>query len=134
MLSFNKMEKRRVVIIDDNQVTCLILSEMLEKIQLHITCFNEAESALEYLQKEANNHGNLPDIIFLDINLPAMDGWDFLNEFIEMNTHLVKRIDIYMISSSISEHDMEKARGFSIVKGYLVKPIEENDIRKILLK
>jgi CheY-like chemotaxis protein len=126
------MEKRKVLIVDDNQITCLILSEILEKYQLDITCFNEAESALEYLQKESNNLNALPEIIFLDINLPAMDGWDFLNEFIELNTQIAKRINIYLISSSNSDTDMEKALTYSIVKGYLVKPLIEEDIVRIL--
>jgi len=127
------MEMRKVLIIDDNQVTCMILTEILEKFQVHVTCFNEAESALEYLQKESGNMDLLPEIILLDINLPAMDGWDFLNEFITLHTQLVKKITVYMISSSISEHDMNKAQEYSVVKGYLVKPIAEEEIRKIVL-
>jgi CheY-like chemotaxis protein len=73
----------------------------------------------------------LPDIIFLDINMPVMDGWEFLNEFIKIKNNFEKKITLYVVSSSIDPRDLERAKSINLVTDYLIKPIELKKFEKI---
>ena len=74
----------------------------------------------------------LPDIIFLDINMPFMDGWQFLEEYTKIKPTLSKQIVIYVVSSSISEYDIERARNNSNVSDYFVKPITVDTYKTLI--
>ena len=80
-------------------------------------------------------HENLlPDIIFLDLNMPVMDGWEFLNEFLKIKNNLNKKITLYVVSSSIDPRDLERVKSFNMVTDYLIKPIELKKFEKIFDK
>lgn len=71
------------------------------------------------------------DVMFLDLNMPVMDGWEFLNEFIKIKNNLNKKITLYVVSSSIDPRDLERAKSFNLVTDYLIKPIELKKFEKI---
>jgi CheY-like chemotaxis protein len=73
----------------------------------------------------------LPEIIFLDLNMPVMDGWEFLGEFVKIKNNFDKKISLYVVSSSIDPRDLERAKSFNLVTDYLIKPIELKKFEKI---
>lgn len=83
------------------------------------------------MQQEENE--DIPQIIFLDLNMPVMDGWEFLNEFSKIKNQIRKKIDLYVVSSSIDSRDIERAKSIDIVSDYLTKPIKLNDFERILI-
>ncbi|MEQ8534886.1 MAG: response regulator, partial [Imperialibacter sp.] len=74
----------------------------------------------------------LPDVILLDINMPVMDGWQFLDEFVKIKPLIKKKITIYMVSSSIDEADLERAKTYEEVSDFIVKPVKAEDLEKML--
>ena len=72
-----------------------------------------------------------PDLILLDINMPLFDGWEFLEEFKKLKHLILKPISIYIVSSSISQADINKAKFHEEVIDFLTKPIESSKIKNI---
>lgn len=73
----------------------------------------------------------IPELILLDLNMPIMDGWEFLQEFTKLRPKIARPIELYVVSSSINPTDMERARAIQEVSDYIVKPIQLNDFDKI---
>lgn len=93
--------------------------------------FNDALEALDHFKSVANDTSQIPDVLFLDINMPIMDGWEFLEEFAKLKPSLKKSVTIYMVSTSIDPIDIERAKTLSDVAQYIVKPINIEQFEKI---
>jgi CheY-like chemotaxis protein len=113
--------------IDDDVINNLLNERLLKKHFPSIVCktFSEAERAFEELSSNADG---LPDAIFLDINMPVMNGWDFLDNMVSKKINLM----VYMLTSSIDPKDQEKAMAYSAVKDFISKPLKEERLRKII--
>ncbi|MCK0160670.1 response regulator [Muricauda sp. F6463D] len=94
--------------------------------------FSDGAEALEHIIANQNTPDALPDIIFLDINMPVMDGFQFMEEFVDLLPKLKKTIKVYLVSSSIDPKDIKKAKRINAISDYLVKPLKANDIKEIL--
>jgi CheY-like chemotaxis protein len=121
-------------IIDDDPIYVFGIKKF---ISIHNFCdtiwvFENGEAAIEHLQFLISTNGVLPDIIILDVNMPIMDGWDFLDEFNKLKSQLLKNIKIHMVSSSIDKSDIERAESHNEVSGYFIKPIQLDDLKKIM--
>ncbi|WP_339701093.1 response regulator [uncultured Marixanthomonas sp.] len=94
--------------------------------------FNHGKDALNHLKPimEEDSTEAFPDVILLDLNMPVMDGWQFLDEFIKIKT--TKKVTIYIVSSSINPVDFEKSQKYSQVKNFVIKPISEDKIKFIM--
>jgi len=121
---------QKIWIVDDDKLYTLLLTKTIEKLTINslISCYPNGEDAIIALKK--NN--DLPDIIFLDINMPIMDGWEFLNEYVGLKKELKKNIKIYAVSSSISNCDREKSECFHEIAEYLIKPLKKEKLVEIL--
>lgn len=93
--------------------------------------FSSASDALDHFKNVADDASQIPDVLFLDINMPVMDGWDFLEEFTKLKPSLKKNVTIYMVSTSIDPTDIERAKTLSDVAQYIVKPINIEQFEKI---
>lgn len=86
-----------------------------------IISFSNPQVALDILKENCNDPQKLPDVILLDLNMPILDGWQFLDEFILLP--LKKDISIFIVTSSIDPSDIEMAKKYDMVKSYIMKPI-----------
>ncbi|PKV48506.1 CheY-like chemotaxis protein [Aquimarina sp. MAR_2010_214] len=126
-----------VCIIDDDLIYINLVSKIIElkKLSESVLVFNNGKEALDFflqsLQKEENQ--DVPQVIFLDLNMPIMDGWEFLCEFSKIKNQIGKKIDLYVVSSSIDSRDIERAKSIDIVSDYLTKPIKLGDFERILI-
>ncbi|HRI21461.1 MAG TPA: response regulator [Panacibacter sp.] len=128
------MKINTVCIIDDDRIYQLTSIKILERINVanNILVFSDGEKAYNFLSEMVSNENALPDVIFLDVNMPFMDAWQFLDAFTALKPKLAKDITIYVISSSISEMDVERAKSIEAVKDYFVKPITLDQYAKML--
>jgi len=126
-------------IIDDDKIYVNLVKKIIEikKLSENLLIYKNGKEALDYfkeIMENATDENKLPDIIFLDLNMPVMDGWEFLNEFIKIKNSLNKKITLYVVSSSIDPRDLERAKSFNLVTDYLIKPIELKKFEKIFEK
>ncbi|MGF1555376.1 response regulator [Paucihalobacter sp.] len=126
--------KTSVCIIDDDGLYKLLLKKSILKLpfEIAVNCYNNGQEALYGILDNKDNPELLPDVILLDINMPIMDGWEFLEAFIEVKWQLSKQITIFMASSSIANQDIEKSKLYKEVSDYLVKPINTQKLEEIL--
>lgn len=112
-------------IIDDDDIYVFGIKKLIQLKQLceNLMVFRDGYEALNYLKPIFNTPELLPEIILLDINMPIMDGWQFIEEFTKLNSQPTKKVTIYMISSSIDPKDLEKAKGISGISNYFIKPV-----------
>lgn len=116
-------------IIDDDKIFVFVLKKYLEKNENfnQVVDFKNGEEVI-HLLSDANNQ--LPDIILLDINMPVIDGWQFLEQ-IEQLPHKDK-LNVFIMSSSIDANDIEKSKSFSTVKDFISKPINNDKLNKLI--
>lgn len=118
-------------IIDDDPIFIFGAKRMMELTDFCRTflIFKNGQEALNALTTMIQSGENIPDVIFLDINMPIMDGWQFLDEFIKIkNDH---KTIIYIVSSSIDPMDRNKVRDYENVSNYIVKPISLETFEQI---
>lgn len=116
---------KKVMLVDDNEIDNIINEKIIEANGFadSILVYQTGQEALDYLAENQNDDESLPEIIFLDINMPIMDGFQWLEDF-ERFTDLVKtKCRIIMLSSSISPKDIDRAASSRYVKKYLNKPL-----------
>lgn len=122
---------KRVLIIDDDMVYQLIMKKMMEKVSADVTIETCQNGALG-LEALARCGDALPDVIFLDINMPVMDGWQVLAGIAQHYPALPQTTRIYMISTSLDARDKERALSHPEVREYIYKPISADKIREVL--
>jgi two-component system, chemotaxis family, chemotaxis protein CheY len=123
-----------IALVDDDNIFQLTSARMIEALDLSrkILQFSNGEEALQYLKTHASDSDNLPDYIFLDINMPYVDGWMFLADYAMIKYSLRKDIQIFMISSSIDQRDILRAQKNSDVRDYIVKPVSPEKFRDLV--
>lgn len=122
------MSQVEILIIDDDQVNNFVLRNIITRTYPDALIFIQPEgmSALDFLEERYNNQEGLPGIMLLDINMPVMSGFEFLDRFHEKFPEA--DCYIYMVSSSISKADQQKANSFKNVQGYITKPLVNQNI------
>lgn len=121
----------KVAIVDDDNIFQFTTKIKIEKLLLakEVLVFNDGEEIFNYLKETDVN--DLPSILLLDINMPLVDGWDFLELYKSVDEEKQKGIKIFMLSSSINPVDVEKAKENQHVLDYITKPIRDDDLSKI---
>ncbi len=122
------------IIIDDDPAYHKIFKELFKNSDIfrEITHYRDGVNALLYLEKNKNDSNFIPDLIFVDVNMPKMDAWEFLDEFENLYPTLSKKVQVYVISSSILPAYKKKLKSYKYVKGLINKPFDKNSLEKFL--
>ncbi|UPT66876.1 MAG: response regulator [Sphingobacteriales bacterium JAD_PAG50586_3] len=119
--------KQRIIIIDDddgnNVLSTIAILRVYENIELKI--FTNSKEGIEYIEEEYEKM-QLPTMLFLDINMPGLSGWDILGRLKKMKEIIEASFNIYILSSSVDRADKERADSEKLIKGYLIKPLRNN--------
>lgn len=115
-----------IYLIDDDDIQNLINTRVIGIVDggIEVISFTSAEEALNDLRDKAD----LPCLIFLDINMPKMNGWDFLDLYQKED----RTVKVYMLSSSINNKDIEKSKQYTVVQGFISKPLVVEKLAEIL--
>ena len=124
---------KKVMIIDDNQVDRYIAESYIKKYNFagEIVLKDSAKSALEYLESLKNNPDDLPQLIFLDIRMPVLDGFGFLEEYESLPETIKVNCIIMMLSTSLDPEDHEKAKNNKYVNRFLNKPLNREKLETL---
>ena len=118
-------------IVDDDPIFVFGIKKMMKLTEFceNFLVFKNGQEALESLLAIIDKEKEIPQLILLDLNMPVMDGWEFLEEFTKVNPP--KEITIYILTSSIDPRDVKRAKKFSRVSNYVVKPITIEQLEEI---
>lgn len=126
---------KNVYLIDDDRLVNMINNKVIKLADFtsSLSVFSSAREALDKLiHIITNSPEEFPDIIFLDINMPGMDGWEFLDEFIKFPASFLARCKVYMLTSSIDSNEIKKSRTYKTVCDFISKPITLSDLQSIV--
>jgi CheY-like chemotaxis protein len=123
-----------IALVDDDKIFQLIATRNIKAANFsgQILQFNNGSEAIEYLEKHASEKSALPDVLFLDINMPLVDGWMFMEDYVSLKDRINKNIRIYMVSSSIDPKDIERAKSISDIREYITKPISRQKFAELI--
>lgn len=127
---------QHVCVIDDDEIYIYLIKKSLAALDVEhsINAYANGLEALKGFKALIDQQQPIPEIIFLDINMPIMDGWEFLRGFKKIQALLPNQIPIYIISSSIAAEDKEKAKKFPEIVDYLSKPVELETLESIIFQ
>ncbi|WPR70653.1 response regulator [Flavobacterium sp. NG2] len=128
------MKKKSIWLIDDDAIYKIVMKKIISNLGLldSTTTFSNGEEAIKALVLALENQTNIPDVILLDIEMPIMDGWGFMEEFQKIESDIKRNIIIYISSSSIAFEDKNKAKNNKLITGYMSKPIKKEDLALII--
>lgn len=121
-------------IIDDDPIFVYGTKKVMKEVDFceDVMVFHNGQDAINGLRELAEENKELPSLIFLDLNMPVMDGWDFLDDFITIPNNNREKVHVYVISSSIDANDFIRARNYEVVNNYILKPITPDDLIAVL--
>ena len=127
-------KERTVCIIDDDKIQHFIHERCLQQHGLSrpMMSFFDGADALSFLHQHAEDLSVLPDIIFLDLNMPKLSGLQFLEQYAGLKDRLKKHIRIYILSSCINKQEMDLVTSNSEVSGFYSKPLRPHELHTIL--
>lgn len=126
--------QKNILIIDDDDVFIFLSKKLFSRYADGcnvFTCCNGKEG-IDFIHNNIRTKTPLPETIFLDINMPVFNGWDFLEEFILLPQEQISKSNIFILTSSIREDDKDKSQNYFIVKEFISKPLTPEIVRKII--
>jgi CheY-like chemotaxis protein len=130
------MTNKLIWLVDDDPIYHIIMKRVINKSGLssQVTSFQNGKDAIASLKNSINENLDFPHLILLDIEMPVLDGWGFMDEWTNLKQQLPTNIQIYISSSSIAIEDKTKAKNNPDILGYMSKPISIEDLLLIANK
>ena len=118
---------KNLFIIDDDEIFVFLAMKIIQSTGLveKVQVFKDGEEGIEFLKSIADDQSQWPEIVLLDLNMPVMDGWEFLEEYNQLKPDMLSEIRLYLASSSISPHDIERSKAIKTVTDFIIKPFEK---------
>ncbi len=127
--------KKTACIIDDDRIYVSLVKKIIERKNLcsKLLIFNDGKQSIAYFEALLDDLRieDIPEVIFLDLNMPVMDGWEFIERFKKIKNKFNKDIELYVVSSSINPIDINRAKAFNEVNDYIKKPLNIKALEKI---
>jgi len=125
-----------VLLIDDDIATNFYNKRIVKRHRefREVVTVNSGTKALEYLTEAAQGKCKKPTLIFLDINMPGMNGWEFLLEYEKLNKNIIKDIKLIMLTTSTNEDDYAKSLNYNLVNDFINKPLSIDLLDDVLNK
>lgn len=126
-----------IMLIDDNKLDNFYHERVIRKHSAakNVVAKESGEEALEYLRNKANNPADMhPELIFLDINMPGMNGWEFIEEYKKLDTHLQSKMVVVMLTTSENPDDLEKAKANGVLFAFKTKPLTIEILNEVIQK
>ncbi|WOK05627.1 response regulator [Imperialibacter roseus] len=122
-----------VMLVDDNDTDNFLSKKIMEHVNFseNILIKNTGKSALEYLHQNQNDLDKIPDIIFLDINMPIVDGFVFLYEYENFPPQLHEKVKVVVLSSSNNKRDINQFLNNRFVHQFISKPLSEKALMEL---
>lgn len=126
-------KKSNILLVDDDELYLFLMEKTIHQISntLKVNSVTDGERAIEYIAQCTNEMTPLPEVIFLDINMPFLDGWGFLAEFKKLKPLISNKVNIYIVSSSMRESDKKRAASLEELTGYVIKPVGKDQLVEI---
>jgi len=127
------MHIKNVLLVDDNETDNFISKRIIEITNFaeHVVVKKSGKSALEYIHEHRHNLDVLPDLIFLDINMPIVDGYVFLYEFDAFDNAIKNKCKVVILSSSDNKRDIDKLINNENVIKFVTKPLTEQVLAEL---
>lgn len=124
--------KINMLVIDDDEINVFIIKKLVEKTgyEVSLTAKSNGQLALDYLTAIVDSGEPFPQLILVDINMPLVNGWEFLEAYEKLN--MPEHPHMYMVSSSVYENDIEKAKSYKTIKGFISKPLSIGRLTELL--
>lgn len=115
--------KINLLVIDDDDINIFIIKKIVEKTGFAVNMVSKTNGqlAIDYIKDALEDREPFPHLMLIDINMPVLNGWEFIEAYERL--HVEQTADMYMLSSSVYENDIEKAKTYKIVKGFISKPL-----------
>ena len=125
---------KHFLLVDDDEISNFIHKRVILSADPDavVTEIQSSVQAIAFMNERVRSGEALPDFLFIDINMPELNGFDILQEIQKtMNTHL-QNMKVYMVSSSLYDRDKERALQFSFVNGFIEKPLSKQGILEMI--
>ncbi len=124
----------QILLVDDDEINNFLSNELIRLYQPNVAIMSMlyVVEALEYLSQKIIQKQALPEIILVDINMPHLNGWDFMDAFEKMEAEAIKNVRVYVYTSSIYYKDLEKVKSYKSVIKLITKPFTDEMISEIL--
>ena len=122
------------MLIDDDNMTNFLNQRIIENLGLahHIIIYQYAEEALTYLKTSAASDTKNPDIMLVDLNMPRMNGWEFLEHYEELKKPMEKNTSVFVLTTSMNPDDEQRSKHHEILSGYITKPLTKEKLEDIM--
>ncbi len=124
---------QKAFIIDDDEVYIYAIKRLIKIQNLceELFVFTDGQQAVDYLFEHKDDGTPMPDLILIDVNMPVLDGWGFIEEFQKIDSNLTKNTKLFMVSSSIDPRDVKKAKAIPMIIKYIFKPITFEELKEV---
>lgn len=121
-----------LLVIDDDDINIFIIKKIVEKtgFEIDMVARNNGQQAIDYLNETIAHNKALPRLVLIDINMPVMNGWEFIEAYDTLG--IAQKVDMYILSSSVYENDIEKTKSYKAVKGFISKPLSMERLTELI--
>lgn len=124
---------RKIAVIDDDEVFQLIIRKQIEmkNIECEIMNFFNGQEAIDFFRNLDTDSDKTPDLVMLDVNMPVKDGWGFLEDYAQISAEIKDKVNLYMVTSSVIQSDIDRAGDNQDIVGFVSKPLTNEKLDEI---